>query len=76
MVPRENKNNGNAKFGGTKRIAVFSEMSCAFAQKMIPFFRFSLKLRSFLSLFFFRLSIISRRVFIKQLFYSVLLNMK
>ena len=35
----------------------------AFAPKMIPFFRFSLKLRSFLSLFLFRLSIMCRRVF-------------
>ena len=34
---------------------------------MISFFRFSLKLRSFLSLFFFRFSIICRRVFNKTI---------
>ena len=38
-----------------------------FARKMIPFFRFSLKLRSFLSLFFFRLSIMCRRIFNKTI---------
>ena len=27
MVPRENKNNAYAKFGGTKSIMVFSEMA-------------------------------------------------
>ena len=35
--------------------------------KMIPFFRFSLKLRSFVALFFFRLSIMCRRVFNKTI---------
>ena len=38
-----------------------------FDRKMISFFRFSLKLRSFLSLFFFRLSIMCRRVFNKTI---------
>ena len=33
MVPRENKNNANAKFGGTKSIAVFSEMSYCICSK-------------------------------------------
>ena len=39
----------------------------AFALKMIPFLRFSLKLCSFLSLFFFRFSIMCRRVFNKKI---------
>ena len=39
----------------------------AFDRKMIPFFRFSLKLHSFLSLFFFRFSIMYRRVFNKTI---------
>ena len=39
----------------------------AFDRKMIPFFRFSLKLRSFLSQFFFRFSIMCRWVFHKTM---------
>ena len=39
----------------------------AFDRKMVPFFRFSLKLRSFLSLFFFRFSIMCLRVFNKTI---------
>ena len=38
-----------------------------FDRKMISFFRFSLKLRSFLSLFFFRFPIMCRRVFNKTI---------
>ena len=38
-----------------------------FDRKMISFFRFSLKVRSFLSLFFFRFSIMCRRVFNKTI---------
>ena len=43
----------------------FALLFIAFARKRIPFFRLSLKLRSFLSLCFFRLLTMCRRVFNK-----------
>ena len=48
----------------------------AFDREMIPFFRFSLKLRSFLSLFSSDSQLCDVGFLIKQLFYSGLLDMK
>ena len=46
---------------------VLKTVFTAFDRKMISFFRFSLKLRSFLSFFFFRFSIMCHTVFNKTI---------
>ena len=55
----------HAFFGLYIHVKFLQTVFIAFDRKMISFFRFSLKLCSFLSLFCFRFSIICRRVFNK-----------
>ena len=54
-------------FGLYIHVKFLKTVFVAFNRKMTSFFRFSLKLRSFLSLCFFRFSIMCRRVFNKTI---------
>ena len=57
----------HAFFGLYIHLKFLKTVFIAFDRKLISFFRFCLELRSFLSLFFFRFSIMCRRVFNKTI---------